>query len=91
MAAMPRIYPGNSGGFPVTEDGQPIGVNTVELIIEKFEGLGFAIHFSLVCSEFGGFLRNKLYYQYSREMFLGIHRAFVIPLRLTENVSHISC
>jgi serine protease Do len=53
-----EIYPGNSGGPLVTEDGQVVGVNTMKLITEKFEGLGFAIHFSLVRSEFAEFLQE---------------------------------
>ncbi len=52
------IYPGNSGGPLVTEDGQVIGVNTMKMITEKFEGLGFAINFSIVRSEFDDFLQK---------------------------------
>lgn len=54
-AALPtgaRIYPGNSGGPLVTEEGLVLGVNTMKMITEKFEGLGFAIRYGLVEVEF---------------------------------------
>ena len=51
-----EIYPGNSGGPLVTEDGRVVGVNTKKKITEKFEGLGFAIKFSRVQAEFGEYL-----------------------------------
>lgn len=51
-----EIYPGNSGGPLVTEDGRVIGVNTKKKITEKFEGLGFAIKFSRVQAEFSNYL-----------------------------------
>ena len=47
-----QIYPGNSGGPLVNEQGEVLGVNTMKLITEKFEGLGFAIRFSEVEAEF---------------------------------------
>ncbi len=47
-----QIYPGNSGGPLVNEQGEVLGVNTMKLITEKFEGLGFAIRFSQVEAEF---------------------------------------
>ncbi len=53
-----EIYPGNSGGPLVTEDGLVVGVNTMKKITEKFEGLGFAIKFSLVQSEFSNYLHR---------------------------------
>ena len=50
-----EIYPGNSGGPLVTGDGLVVGVNTMKRITEKFEGLGFAIKFSRVQTEFGNY------------------------------------
>ena len=38
-----KIYPGNSGGPLVDEQGGVIGINTMKKITHKFEGLGFAI------------------------------------------------
>lgn len=37
------INPGNSGGALVNATGQLIGVNSVKLVDERFEGMGFAI------------------------------------------------
>ena len=54
-----EIYPGNSGGPLVTEEGRVLGVNTMKMITEKFEGLGFAIHYSRVRSEFDEFLEQE--------------------------------
>lgn len=51
-----EIYPGNSGGPLITKEGRVVGVNTMKKITEKFEGLGFAIKFSRVQSEFGNYL-----------------------------------
>ncbi|NNF47226.1 MAG: trypsin-like serine protease [Desulfofustis sp.] len=51
-----EIYPGNSGGPLVTEDGRVVGVNTKKKITEKFEGLGFAIKFSRAQTEFSNYL-----------------------------------
>ena len=53
-----EIYPGNSGGPLVTEDGKVLGVNTMKLITEKFEGLGFAITISHVLTEFEDFFQE---------------------------------
>ena len=50
-----EIYPGNSGGPLITDDGRVVGVNTMKLITEKFEGIGFAIHVSEVLAEFSDF------------------------------------
>lgn len=47
-----EIYPGNSGGPLVTEEGKVVGVNTMKMITHKFEGLGFAIPVQTVLAEF---------------------------------------
>ncbi len=52
-----EIYPGNSGGPLITKEGKVLGVNTLKLVTEKFEGLGFAIHIDLVYREFKRFLQ----------------------------------
>ncbi|NOQ46417.1 MAG: trypsin-like serine protease [Desulfobulbaceae bacterium] len=51
-----EIYPGNSGGPLVSEEGRVIGVNTMKMITEKFEGLGFAIRIEAVQQEFANYL-----------------------------------
>lgn len=53
-----EIYPGNSGGPLISETGLVLGVNTMKKITEKFEGLGFAIRYSRVRSEFGDYLQQ---------------------------------
>jgi len=45
------INPGNSGGPLINEDGQVLGINT--LIIDKTEGIGFAIPVEVAFREFG--------------------------------------
>jgi serine protease Do len=47
-----KIYPGNSGGPLLSEDGRVIGVNTLKRITRKFEGLGFAIPIGPALAEF---------------------------------------
>lgn len=51
-----QIYPGNSGGPLIDEQGRVIGVNTMKELTRKFEGLGFAIPIETVLSEFKEFL-----------------------------------
>lgn len=41
------INPGNSGGALVNSQGQVIGINTVKVVAQGFEGLGFAIPMNL--------------------------------------------
>ncbi len=47
-----QIYPGNSGGPLIDEQGQVIGINTKKLVTRKFEGLGFAIPIRIAFAEF---------------------------------------
>ncbi|MCB1921781.1 MAG: trypsin-like peptidase domain-containing protein [Candidatus Competibacteraceae bacterium] len=47
-----KIYPGNSGGPLVLENGHVVGVNTKKAITEKFEGIGYAIDIGTVLREF---------------------------------------
>ncbi len=54
-----EIYPGNSGGPLVTADGLVVGVNTMKLITEKFEGIGFALNIEEVLTEFSDFFPSK--------------------------------
>lgn len=51
-----RIYPGNSGGPLVTEDGRVLGINTFKKLTHKFEGLGFAIPVQVALEEFRQYL-----------------------------------
>lgn len=54
-----KIYLGNSGGPLITADGKVIGVNTMKLITQKFEGIGFAIPVRKAFQEFGGYLKTN--------------------------------
>ena len=54
-----KIYPGNSGGPLVTEEGKVIGVNTMKMITNKFEGLGFAIPVQKVLDEFHDYFEDR--------------------------------
>jgi len=47
------IYPGNSGGPLVLDDGRVIGINTMKRITHKFEGLGYAIGIDTAMQAFG--------------------------------------
>jgi S1-C subfamily serine protease len=51
-----KIYPGNSGGPLITADGKVIGINTLKLITQKFEGMGFAIPVKKAFQEFNKYL-----------------------------------
>lgn len=53
-----EIYPGNSGGPLITASGEVLGVNTMKLITEKYEGLGFAITIAEVEQEFAAFINR---------------------------------
>ena len=52
-----KIYPGNSGGPLITADGKVIGINTLKLITQKFEGMGFAIPVRRAFQEFNKYLK----------------------------------
>jgi serine protease Do len=51
-----QIYPGNSGGPLVTENGLVVGINTFKKITRKFEGLGFAIPIQWAYQAFNRYL-----------------------------------
>jgi S1-C subfamily serine protease len=54
-----KIYPGNSGGPLITADGKVIGINTLKLITQKFEGMGFAIPVRKAFQEFNKYLKTN--------------------------------
>jgi serine protease Do len=54
-----KIYPGNSGGPLITADGKVIGINTLKLITQKFEGMGFAIPVRSAFQEFNKYLKTN--------------------------------
>ncbi len=54
-----KIYPGNSGGPLITADGKVIGINTLKLITQKFEGMGFAIPVGRAFQEFNKYLKTN--------------------------------
>lgn len=54
-----KIYPGNSGGPLITADGKVIGINTLKVITQKFEGIGFAIPVKRAFQEFSKYLKTN--------------------------------
>ena len=54
-----KIYPGNSGGPLITADGKVIGINTLKVITQKFEGMGFAIPVRRAFQEFNKYLKTN--------------------------------
>jgi serine protease Do len=54
-----KIYPGNSGGPLVTEDGSVLGINTFKQLTERFEGLGFAISIRSALQTFARYLPDS--------------------------------
>ena len=53
-----KIYPGNSGGPLILEDGRVIGINTMKKITYKYEGLGYAINIATALQAFANYLKN---------------------------------
>jgi S1-C subfamily serine protease len=51
-----KIYPGNSGGPLINQDGRVVGINSFKRLTRHFEGLGFAIPIKVATSEFGAYL-----------------------------------
>jgi len=47
-----QIYPGNSGGPLVDENGRVVGINTLKELTRKFEGMGLAIPIDTALDEF---------------------------------------
>jgi S1-C subfamily serine protease len=54
-----KIYFGNSGGPLITADGKVIGINTLKLMTQKFEGMGFAIPVRRAFQEFNKYLTTN--------------------------------
>jgi len=54
-----KIYFGNSGGPLITADGKVIGINTLKLMTQKFEGMGFAIPMRRAFQEFNKYLTTN--------------------------------
>ncbi|TWI75297.1 uncharacterized protein DUF4124 [Desulfobotulus alkaliphilus] len=49
-----KIYPGNSGGPLITQNGEVVGINTFKELTHKFEGLGFALDIGVALSDMAG-------------------------------------
>ncbi len=47
-----KIYPGNSGGPLIDQNGRVIGINSFKKLTRHFEGLGFAIPIDVALKEF---------------------------------------
>ena len=54
-----KIYPGNSGGPLVNEEGEVLGVNSFKKLTRKFEGLGFAVPIERVLEIFGDYIGER--------------------------------
>ena len=55
-----KIYPGNSGGPLIIEEGRVIGINTMKELTHGYEGLGFAIPIQVALKEFKDELGSNL-------------------------------
>lgn len=53
------INPGNSGGALVNSQGQVIGVNSVKIVSQGYEGIGFAIPINTVREIFENLIEHK--------------------------------
>lgn len=51
-----KIYPGNSGGPLVLNNGRVVGINTMKRITHQFEGIGYAIDIGTALQEFASAL-----------------------------------
>lgn len=74
------INPGNSGGALVNSQGQVIGINSVKIVADGYEGLGFAIPINAVKE----ITDNLIQYKYVKgRSYLGIS----VDQRYTEQVA----
>jgi len=53
------INPGNSGGALVNSEGKVIGVNSIKIVAEGFEGIGFAIPINTAREIFENLIEHK--------------------------------